>query len=116
MSFAALAADMNAVILSQDGVAEPAMLTVQDGVTPVPTFAVIDEPSETAHGGIALPVIRERKTTLTLPLPSATGIKRGSTVRVDEGGTGARIRTFRVDGEVERDPDQIRVTVLELPS
>lgn len=114
MSFAALVTDMTAVILSEDGVAEPAVLVIASGDEPVPTTALIDEPSETAHRGIPQPVLRERKTTLTLPWPAATGIRKGSTVAVDEGGTGLRIRNFVVDSVSSREPDQVIVNVREV--
>lgn len=114
MSFAALVTDMTAVILSQDGVAEPAVLVIASGDDPVITTAVIDEPSETAHRGIPQPVLRENKTTLTLPWPAATGVKKGSTVAVDEGSTGARIRNFVVDSVFSREPDFVVVNVREV--
>lgn len=114
MSFAALATDMTAVILSADGVAEPAVLVVQDGATPVATFAVIDEPSEADHADLRQPAVRSRRVSLTLPWPAAAGIKRGSTVAVDEGATGTANRNFVVDSVADRDPDMVRVHVHEV--
>ncbi|WP_293373618.1 hypothetical protein [Nevskia sp.] len=114
MSFAALATDMTAVILSTDGVAEPAVLVVQDGAAPVSTFAVIDEPSEADHPDLRQPNLRARRISLTLPWPAAAGIKRGSTVAVDEGSTGTANRFFVVDSIADRDPDEVRVHVQEV--
>lgn len=114
MSFADLATDMTAVILSIDGVAEPAMLVVESGADPVQTFAIIDEPSEADHADLRQPTVRSRRTSLTLPWPAAEGIKRGSTVGVDRGATGTGNRFFVVDSIADRDPDQVRVNVHEL--
>lgn len=113
MTFAALVTDMTGVILSEDGLAEPAVLVTAEGEDPVPLTAIIDEPSEADHTDIRQPNLRARRVSLWLPWPAAAGVARGSVVTVTEGGEGGTVRTFAVDQVIGRDPDQVHVAVRE---